>query len=265
MDHNVRINLTSASIVAAIGIAVSLITSTIVASRAYQARGEQRSKEERTILVKGSARTQVTSDLAVSRIRVDGSGDEMKSAYEVLERSVDLVGRFVTANGFMAEEVDLGAIQTETHHRRDKEGRDLDEVSGYTLRRWLTVTTSQVDRVASAAGEVTQLYDDVKVTSSQPEFLYTRIADMKVKILGEASRDARNRANEIAANSGCRVSDVRDAQMGVIQITRPNSTEVSGYGVYDTDTIEKDVSVVVTLRFGLDSGGPTVSPVISGP
>ena len=40
-------------------------------------------------------------------------------------------------------------------------------------------------------------------------------------------------------------------RMGVLQITRPNSTDVSSYGIYDTSTIEKDVSVVVTTTFGL--------------
>jgi hypothetical protein len=34
--------------------------------------------------------------------------------------------------------------------------------------------------------------------------------------------------------------------MGVIQITRPNSTQVSGEGICDTSTIEKDVTVVAT-------------------
>jgi hypothetical protein len=49
------------------------------------------------------------------------------------------------------------------------------------------------------------------------------------------------------------IGPVRKARMGVIQITRPNSTEVSGYGIYDTSTIEKDISVVVTVSFAVVS------------
>ena len=75
---------------------------------------------------------------------------------------------------------------------------------------------------------------------------------MKIQLLGEATKDARARADEIARNSGCRLGEVRRVQMGVIQITQPNSTEVSGGGMYDTSTIEKDVSVVVSLTLGLD-------------
>ena len=39
----------------------------------------------------------------------------------------------------------------------------------------------------------------------------------------------------------------------VLQVTQPFSTDVSNYGVYDTATIEKDVSAVVTVTFGIDS------------
>jgi hypothetical protein len=41
--------------------------------------------------------------------------------------------------------------------------------------------------------------------------------------------------------------------MGVLQITQPNSTEVAGYGLYDTSTIDKDVTAVVTVTFGVDN------------
>jgi hypothetical protein len=39
--------------------------------------------------------------------------------------------------------------------------------------------------------------------------------------------------------------------MGVLQITRPHSTEVSSYGIYDTDTIDKDVRAEVSVTFGV--------------
>jgi len=39
--------------------------------------------------------------------------------------------------------------------------------------------------------------------------------------------------------------------VGVMQITRPESTDVSDEGIYDTSTIDKDVRAVVTLTLGL--------------
>jgi len=50
-----------------------------------------------------------------------------------------------------------------------------------------------------------------------------------------------------------RVTEVRNARMGVMQITRPHSTEVSDAGVNDTSSIEKDVMSVVSLSLGLET------------
>ena len=38
---------------------------------------------------------------------------------------------------------------------------------------------------------------------------------------------------------------------GVFRVTSPNSTEVEGYGVYDTSTLDKDVTAVVNVTFGV--------------
>jgi hypothetical protein len=67
--------------------------------------------------------------------------------------------------------------------------------------------------------------------------------------MAAASADARARAEKIAHSTGCKLGVLRDAQMGVLQVTRPDSTETSDYGMYDTSTIEKDVQAVVTATF----------------
>jgi hypothetical protein len=37
--------------------------------------------------------------------------------------------------------------------------------------------------------------------------------------------------------------------MGVFQITAPYSTEVSDYGMYDTSTIDKQITAIVKASF----------------
>jgi hypothetical protein len=251
MEHRVRINFGGAALVLALGIAASVITSTAVASHAFRARARDAHRREQEISVKGSARTRVRSDLAVWHIEVRGEAKELQPAFEALDTGVGRVRAFLTERGFSASEVAIGPIDTATFYARDDKGRDTREVTGYALTRSFTVSTGSVGRAASAAAEVTQLLrEGVKVASTRPAFYYTKLPDLKVQILGDASRDAKARADEIAHNSGSRVAEVRHAQMGVIQITEPNSTETSGGGMYDTSTIEKDVSVV-TLTLGL--------------
>ena len=72
-------------------------------------------------------------------------------------------------------------------------------------------------------------------------------------MIGEASKDARQRADQIVTHAGCSIGEVRVARMGVLQITRPECTEVSSSGIYDTSTIDKDVNSVVSLTFALEN------------
>ena len=255
MEYRVRImNVLSVAVVVALAVGASLVTSTIVAARAYQARATQQADSAREIMVKGHARLRVRSDRGVWSISVSGDGSDLAAAYAVLESSTANVQQFLQQQGFAPGEIELSAIDTATHFAKDQGGRDTLEVAGYTLSRQFTVTSGDVDRIAAAAGEVTALLkQNVRVVSSRPQYLFTQVNDLKVKVLGEAASDARTRAEQIAANSACRIGEVRQINQGVIQITRPDSTEVSGYGIYDTNTIEKDVSVVVTVTLGVDS------------
>jgi hypothetical protein len=48
------------------------------------------------------------------------------------------------------------------------------------------------------------------------------------------------------------VTDRRPVPRGVLQITAADSTDVSDYGVYDTSTIEKDMTAVVNASFAVN-------------
>jgi hypothetical protein len=253
MEYRVRVNLLSTAIVIALGVIVSTITSTVVAARAYQSRVRQQASSQREITVKGSARERVTSDLGMWTVTVSGEGKTLPEAFGVLDTGTTKVAAFLKDQGFADAEVVMDAIETKNHYAPDANGKPTWNVEGYELSRQVTVTSHTLGKMAGAAADVTKLIKDgVVVSSSRPRFYYTKIADMKVKILGEAAKDAMTRAVEIAKNSGGSVGGVRNVQMGVLQITEPNSTEVRSEGIYDTDTIDKDVSAVVTVTYGIE-------------
>jgi len=253
MEGGMRGSLVWVAAVLAVGAAGGLVTSTLVASRAYQQRYEQTRKGEQTLAVTGSARKRIASDLAVWRITVRGEGTDLKAAYKVLQEGFDRVKAFLDARKFKADEISLSAINTTTHYARNEKGQETCRVEQYSLERTFAVTSSRLDVVTTAAAEVTELIKDgVQVVSAAPEYHYTKLGELKIEMLGEASRDARARAEQIASNAGCAVTEVRNARMGVLQITRPFSTEVSDSGLSDSTSIEKDVTAVVSLSFGLD-------------
>jgi hypothetical protein len=254
MEGAVRGSLVWVAVVLAVGAAGGLIASAVVASKAYQRRFEQAQKSEQTLSVTGSAKKRIVSDLAVWRITVRGDGADLKAAYGVLQNGFDRVKSYLDAQKFRADEITMGPINPTTHYLHTEKGQATRKVEQYSLERTFCVASSRLSVVTSAAAEVTEmLKDGVQVVSEAPEYHYTKLGELKIAMLGEASRDARTRAEQIASNAGCTVTQVRNARMGVLQITRPYSTEVSDSGMNDSSSIEKDVTAVVSLTFGLEN------------
>jgi len=255
VDYKIRFGFASTAVFVAIAAVVGAMASTVVASRAYVTRGDLANRAEQIITVKGSTRKRIRSDQAVWYISVRGEHKELKETFAILDAGIRRVRAFLEEKGFAAGEIGMSAISMDEHHVHDKKGNATREISGYTLSRSFTVTTLDVDAVARAAGEVTQLIQEgVLVFSSPPSFYYSNLATLKVELMAAAAKDARLRADTIANETGCRVAEVRSAKMGVLQVTQPFSTEVSDWGTYDTSTIEKDVQAVVTVQFRIEAG-----------
>ena len=113
--------------------------------------------------------------------------------------------------------------------------------------------SNDVGRIGQIAREATELINQgILIESQAPKYYYTQIGDLKIEMLGEAAKDAKERAQRIALSTGNTIGSVRSAKMGVLQITAADSTDVSDYGVYDTSTIEKDMTAVVNVSFAVD-------------
>jgi len=68
-------------------------------------------------------------------------------------------------------------------------------------------------------------------------------------MLAEAAKDAKTRAERVAASTDSSIGSVRTARMGVLQITPADSNEVSDSGMNDTSSLDKDITAVVNLSF----------------
>jgi len=71
-------------------------------------------------------------------------------------------------------------------------------------------------------------------------------------MLAMASRDARERAENIVAQAGeAELGKLKYVDMGVINVNPINSTGTSWQGNSDTSSLEKDIITVVHARFEL--------------
>lgn len=208
--------------------------------------------EPKTITVTGSARKAIRSDLIVWTARISAVDPNLQTAYETLKGSLDKTLAYLKARQIPSAQIQVGSIQTVRHHERDAKGNELDKITSYELTQTVEITSSDVEKISEAARTVTDLIKDgVLLESEAPKYLYTKLADLKIAMLADATKDATARAQQIASNSQAQLGAIIDAKMGVMQINAIHSDEVSGSGVNDTSSLDKEISAIVTARFGL--------------
>jgi uncharacterized protein len=204
-----------------------------------------------TITVTGSAKKEITSDLVVWRSRFSRQSKGLAESYNRLKGDLETVKKYLVSKGIAEKDIVVSSIQTRKLSEF-KNGMETGVINGYELSQQIEVSSKDVDKITSISRESTELINDgVEFESMPPEYFYTKLADVKVSILSEATKDAKARAEQIAQNSGSKIGAVRTARMGVLQITPKNSNMVSDYGMNDTSSPDKEITAVVTMSFAI--------------
>jgi len=229
-------------------LAAGMVVSTFVGSRSIE--GINRAK--RTIRVKGSSEKAIVSDWAVWDARFTARAAALAGAYGKIRRDLETVLAYLERNGVDRGAVALSSITTSVQYKPNEKGNPTNVIEGYVLEQSIQIKSGDVPLVARLARESTGLIQDgIEFSSSPPSYYYTKLNELKIAMLGEATRDARARAAQLAGNSGCEVGALRSASQGVFQITPEYSTEVSDYGVYDTGSVRKCVKALVAVEFSI--------------
>ncbi|HEX8846911.1 MAG TPA: SIMPL domain-containing protein [Pyrinomonadaceae bacterium] len=230
-------------------IALALVLSSIVLGWSYV----KTKKSDQTITVTGSARKRIKSDLVIWRAAVSYQGAQATDAYKSLTDSVPRIKQYLVSKGIPENEITISSISSTTLHGKDNDGNETSEITGYSLRQELQVRSADVDKIEKVAREATELISQgILLESGSPEYYYTKIAELKIDMLAEAAKDAKVRAQQVASSTGSQIGSVRQARMGVMQITAADSNEVSDSGINDTSSLDKDITAVVNVSFAVD-------------
>jgi hypothetical protein len=204
--------------------------------------------QDNTIRVVGAATKRYESDIVKWRISVGrntGLGDASVGYADTRKAFENLMAELKAAG------IGDSAISVQPINRNpvyDNNGNN----TGYSFNQSVYVISSDIGTVEKLALNPDQMFQKgVALQSSTLEYYFSKLPDIKKELLAEAARDAKGRAVEIAKNSGSGIGTMRSARAGIFQITEPYSTEVSDYGIYNTSTRRKDVTVTVTAEVGV--------------
>jgi hypothetical protein len=124
--------------------------------------------------------------------------------------------------------------------------------TAYHLAQTVTVESDDVQKVTALAKRSNELLaQGALISSTNLEYFYSKLPELRIAMLAEATSDAQARAKKIAESAGSVLGGLKSAAQGVFQLTAVNSTDVSDYGMYDTSSIEKQITAVVRASFGV--------------
>jgi len=227
--------------------------------------------EPKTLEVKGSAKKTIISDTIAWEGTITARDPDLIKAYAKLKGDADRVAAFLRNAGIPDKQVTFSAIATEKVFQREVIPTPPQPGSGgaagspppptivqtakvemYVLTQSVNIESADMDKVPVVSRSVTSLIKDgAEIESSSPRYLYSKLSELKIDMLGEATKDATLRATQIVSNANGALGRLVEAKMGVMQINPKGVTDVSDTGNNDTTSLEKEILAVVTVKFEL--------------
>jgi uncharacterized protein len=231
-----------------IAVAVAIVVGAFLVAGAARDVG----RKNDVIEVTGSARRAIVADLGIWKGSVTVQSPTVQGAYGEVAAYGEKVRAWLKARGLADSLITVRPIETTRMMITNKDGQETGQLAGYKLSQSIEVHMANPRAIEQLAREAGALAGQgIPIEAAAPQYLYTKLAELRIAMMGEATKDARARADVIGTAAGATVGNVRSASTGVVQITPRFSTEVSDYGMNDVTSIEKDITTVVKVTFAL--------------
>ena len=207
-----------------------------------------------TIKTTGSAKKDFVSDIIIWDGSFSTKNMELEEAYKKLDLDKNFIISYLHKNNVPFEDAVFSSINIEKIYKNktDRDGIRTKEFDGYLLRQNFKIESRAVVGIEHLSRDITSLIDKgLEIQSNSPYYFYSKLADLKIDMISEATRDAKIRAEKIAENSNSGLGKLLNAQMGVFQITAKHSTERYTWGGTHNKT-SRDKTAHVTMKLTYD-------------
>jgi len=234
-------------------ICIAVVITGIVLGRSYLSKG----KPDPKIKVTGAGEESFDSDLIVWNASFSRNDYELKSAYASLNQDLTALKAYLKNKGVGEKDIIIEAaiIEKQYSNDYDEQGKLISSnFKGYNITQNVKVQSKNVDLIEQVSRQVSELINTgIELNSKAPEYYYTKMQELKLKMIEKATRDARKRAEKIAENGGGNLGVLKQADMGVFQITAENSSEDYAWGgSYNTSSRRKTAHITIRLEYEID-------------
>ena len=209
------------------------------------------SVSKNSVTVTGSAYEIVQSDSGNLEISLNVRRPNKALAYSQAKKQLPVIIDYLKSKGFdVDKDVDVKSINGYVSYKLAPNGMSTNEIAYYNLSQPISIKSDDVNKIKDVSLDIVSLMDkgiDIEVRNTS--YSYSKLSDLKVKLLESATTDAKQRAAAMLKSTHNSVGHIQSVRMGVFQITPADSTDVSDMGINDTSTIEKKITAVSNVTF----------------
>ena len=227
--------------------AVGLFSIGLATSGYLLGDGLRRAKSaERSISVRGVSERDVTADLATWTISFSQEGPELDSVNARVERQSAEVRRFFTTAGFKPSDISDSGVSFNRTHVTNDEGQRVE--TRVTVTRSVELRTPEVMKARAAHERLPALLRaGVELDGSSLSYNFTRLNQLKPEMIAEATKRARDSAEQFARDSGAHVGQIRTASQGYFSVGPRDGAD--GEDASATDSPFQKVRVVTSVDY----------------
>ncbi|MBD5398215.1 SIMPL domain-containing protein [bacterium] len=207
-------------------------------------------KTNNSVVVKGLAEMDVKADLAIWKIKFTVAENDMIASQKKVENQLNEVINFLKSAGFTDEEITPESLSV-VDKLAERYSSNTIPTYRYILTQKLIVQSNNVNLVETSSSNISSLISkgiifDGDEYSKPVSYLFTGLNEIKPKMLEEATKNAKQSAQEFAKASDSKVGKIRKASQGVFSILAGTDEG------YEKQSINKKVRVVSTIEYWLD-------------
>jgi uncharacterized protein len=239
----------------------SIIITALILGSAFK----NRNAKTDTISVIGLGTKDFESDEIYWSGNFEAKATDAKEAFNIITADKAKVKQFFIAKGFKENEFVFGGVNFEKSYRTvttegttDYNKKTEQVFDGYTAKQSISFTSKKnvefMKRIEAVIDQSAELINSgIQFNPNQVQYTFSDLPSLKHNLIEKATQDAKERAQKIVKTGDGDMGKLKDASMGVFQITGKGTIEEDSYGGNnDTYSKQKTAKITVRLSYVLD-------------
>lgn len=178
---------------------------------------------DRTVKVKGLSQKEYKADIVIWPISYTQVSNNLEELYKTVEQNNKKIDDFLSSNGIKRSEISFSApiITDKVAQQYGNEKINY----RYNAKQTITVYSKNIDKVRDVKKSLAKLGKQGIVFSGEnynnkTEYIFTRLNEVKPKMIEEATKKAREVAQKFAVDSNSKLGKIKKASQGQFSISQ---------------------------------------------